>query len=63
VVEGAGQLGVLAAATHNRYATEALRTPLCRLLGVEWPVLSVGFGAGAGGHLRGTSYGRNAAVV
>jgi hypothetical protein len=52
VVEGAGQLGVLAAATHNRYATEALRTPLCRLLGVEWPVLSVGFGAGAGAELE-----------
>ena len=30
---------------------EELRTPLCRLLGVEWPVLSVGFGAGAGAEL------------
>jgi nitronate monooxygenase len=26
---------------------EALQTPLCGMLGVEWPVLSVGFGAGA----------------
>jgi nitronate monooxygenase len=30
---------------------EALRTPLCRMLGIQWPVLSVGFGAGAGPEL------------
>jgi nitronate monooxygenase/enoyl-[acyl-carrier protein] reductase II len=30
---------------------DALRTRLCRLLEVEWPVLSVGFGAGAGAEL------------
>jgi len=29
----------------------ALRTPLCSLLGIDWPVLSVGFGAGAGAEL------------
>jgi len=30
---------------------EGLQTPLCRLLGIDWPVLSVGFGAGAGAEL------------
>jgi NAD(P)H-dependent flavin oxidoreductase YrpB (nitropropane dioxygenase family) len=30
---------------------EALQTPLCQMLGIEWPVLSVGFGAGAGPEL------------
>jgi nitronate monooxygenase len=31
----------------------ALRTPLCRTLGVEYPILSVGFGIGAGPALAG----------
>jgi NAD(P)H-dependent flavin oxidoreductase YrpB (nitropropane dioxygenase family) len=31
--------------------SDALETPLCDLLGIEWPILSVGFGAGAGAEL------------
>lgn len=38
-------------ALENRAVVEALRTALCRMLGIEWPVLSVGFGTGAGAEL------------
>jgi nitronate monooxygenase len=35
----------------NRAMGTELRTPLCRLLGIEYPILSAGFGQGAGPEL------------
>lgn len=38
-------------ARDTRAVVAVLRTALCGMLGIEWPVLSVGFGAGAGAEL------------
>jgi NAD(P)H-dependent flavin oxidoreductase YrpB (nitropropane dioxygenase family) len=35
----------------NDYGITSLRTPLCRELGIDYPIFSVGFGAGAGPEL------------
>jgi nitronate monooxygenase len=37
----------------NRFVAPALRTPVCGELGIDYPILSVGFGLGAGPELAG----------
>src|SRR4051794_26547112 len=45
---------------HDRAVTSRLRTPFARSLGVEYPILSVGFADGAGPELVGAVSGAGA---